>query len=177
MKKIIAVFLALLCCASLGGCVIKADRSLSGEDAKALCFEHFGLLAKDCTVRSLEYDDGKYEIRFTAADTAYEVEVDGKSGKITEIDKKPYEETTADTGKTTKPDGGKPMGEAPVTMTLEEAQRIAVSYLSLSEGEYTFGETELEGIKYEIEIFAGGKEYNVEVNTRTGVVTEVEIDD
>ena len=105
------------------------------------------------------------------------MEVDGKSGKITEIDKKPYEETTADTGKTTKPDGGKPMGEAPVTMTLEEAQRIAVSYLSLSEGEYTFGETELEGIKYEIEIFAGGKEYNVEVNTRTGVVTEVEIDD
>lgn len=141
------------------------------EQAKSAALTNAGLEASQVTFTKaeLDCDDGRdvYDIEFVTSVMKYEYEIKGDDYSVLEMSKEPIEQI-----------GENPQGTD--LITLEEAKAIALSYVEISEEEisYTKLELEYEGgtAEYEMEFYAGGKEYSLTIDAVSGVVSEMEME-
>lgn len=123
----------------------------------------------------LDYDDGRleYDVEFYAGDSEYDYKIDANTGKILEKDFE-IEEDFRRSDRS---------GRSEAVISEEEAVEIAREDAGLSEEE--MGRTRIEldyddGIlKYEVEFYADGTEYDYEIDASTGKILakDYEIDD
>ena len=173
-KRLTALLLTAVFMCSLTGCVFFKAQSnaLTAEDAERLACEHFGFELADCTFNRTELDEGEYEVEFIHDGKEYEVHVMIATGTVTEIDiDNGYKYSDGNTSDT--------VGDTSAvlnTMTEDEAKGIAFAHLGLNAEDCTVTRIEFDDGKYEIEFVCNGKEYDVEVHSKTGAVTELDVD-
>ena len=89
MKKTLTAILALVMIMAIATCALAAGE-ITLEQAKQAALERAGVTADAATFVKAhpDYDDGRptYEIKFFTDDTEYEIEVDARTGRITEFD-------------------------------------------------------------------------------------------
>ena len=170
MKKIILFILITI---ALVGCSEKVN-ALTLEEAQEIALKEVeGKILK----ANEDKDDGLtyYDFIIITDSEKYEVEIDANSGKVIKLEKDDDYVNTS-----TNPIDGTvtPVQPANTTITLEEAQRIALDrvgggYLTKTELDYD----DDDGIKkYEIEIKNGNKEYEIKINADTGEIIKYEED-
>lgn len=145
---------------------------LSENDALKLVYAHAGVVASQAThVKvKLDYDDGRklYEIEFHAGGYEYDYEVNAVTGDIVKSEKERDENA-----------GGQQSG-GNTLISAAEAQNAALKHAGLSASEVVFEKAQLEyddGMRYyEIEFYAGGYEYDYEIDAVSGKVLSAEKD-
>ena len=165
-KKALAA-LALVASVALTGCTgvreTPADtlettapqQDLTMEEAKTLALDALKLTEADF-VRSGR-EDGAYEFHIVSGDTRYEVEVNIRTGVVTEVERK--DRRTA--------------READI-LSEEKIREIALTYLGLTDAEFV--KIHREHDEYELKLNSDGREYELEINAHTGAVTELDRD-
>lgn len=141
------------------------------EQAKDAALTNAGLEASQVTFTKaeLDYDDGRdvYDIEFVTSVMKYEYEIKADDYSVLEMSKEAIEQIGEN-------------GQRTDLITLEEAKAIALSYVEISEEEISYTKLELEyddGIaEYEVEFYAGGKEYSLTIDAVSGVVSEMEME-
>ena len=61
-------------------------------------------------------------------------------------------------------------------LTMEKAKEIAIAYLGIDEADIVYTEYELDNGRYEFEFRLKDVEYDIDVDSRTGVVSDVDKD-
>lgn len=141
------------------------------EQAKNAALTNAGLEASQVTFTKakLDYDDGRdvYDIEFVTSVMKYEYEIKADDYSVLEMSKEAIEQISEN-------------GQRTDLITLEEAKAIALSYVEISEEEISYTKLELEyenGVaEYEVEFYAGGKEYNLTIDALSGAVSEMEME-
>jgi uncharacterized membrane protein YkoI len=154
---IAAAFFANTAMAGHGDMKIKSHDSL-GKCVKAALAKHDGTIVK--LEFKAEGKSGVYEFDIESADgTAWDVECDAKSGKVTEVEQE------------VKADDAKFKAATKVTEADAKATALAAHPGTVVETEY---EIESDGkASYEFDITtADGKEFKVEVDATTGKIVE-----
>ena len=176
------ICLSLCAAAVLCGCSGKRD-AIGEERAIELAAEHRGVGAEDCSILGVELDDGKYEVELVCDNTKYEIEIDAYTGKavttdvkynidVSDTDNKVTDGGSADTTVTEETTAKAPDG----IITVERAKEIAINCFSLNADECSFVRAELDGAEYDVEFICNGKEYDVEIDARTGNVLETDVE-
>lgn len=139
--------------------------------AKEVALDHAGLTYSDVSfVRvELDWDDGRaqYEVEFYAGNKEYDYEINAATGKILDVD--------FDIENFAIPSGsaGDYIGEA-------RAKEIALDHAGISSSAVTFVHVELDWDdgrpEYEVEFYAGGKEYDYDIDARTGDIRSYDFD-
>ena len=139
--------------------------------AKEIALDHAGLTYSDVSfVRvELDWDDGRaqYEVEFYAGNKEYDYEIDAATGKILDVD--------FDIENFAIPSGsaGDYIGEA-------KAKEIALDHAGVSASKATFVHVELDWDdgrpEYEVEFYAGNKEYDYDIDARTGDIRSYDFD-
>lgn len=141
------------------------------EDAKRIALEDAGVAEAD-TVRlhgRLDYDDGRriYDVEYYAGNTEYDYEILADTGEILERN----HETHA--APQTQSAGTEYIG-------VDQAKENAAGHAGVVVSDATFTKAKLEKddgrVEYEIEFFAGGREYDYVIEPYTGEILEAEID-
>ena len=139
--------------------------------AKEIALDHAGLTYSDVSfVRvELDWDDGRpqYEVEFYSGSKEYDYEIDAATGKILDVD--------FDIENFTIPSGsaGDYIGEA-------RAREIALDHAGVSSSAATFVHVELDWDdgrpEYEVEFYAGNKEYDYDIDALTGEIRSYDFD-
>ena len=153
----------------------KAAEYIGEDKALELALADAGVKAQDALVlkSALDWDDGKavYEVEFCAADTEYDYELDALTGAVVkkELDLPDYDWS--------KRDDYRIEHKAPAagaTITEAKAEEIA---LAKAPGA-TIVKCELDDDGYyELELKDQGREYDCEIDARTGDILKFELDD
>ncbi len=118
----------------------------------------------------LEMSDGRptYEVEFLSGQAVKEVEIDGVSGKVLETETESIDEKHKDRVAAFE----KALGQTKLTLT----QAVEIAQKKVPGGKAYEAEFELEDGKLacEVELLAGGKFMEVEIDATTGKVLEVE---
>lgn len=146
---------------------------ISVDKAKEIALTQAGLSEETVvfTERDYDNDDNVYEMEFVSNGVKYEFEVNAINGKVTEADYELnddwYKNDNADHYyETTVPD------TAPAEdIGKDAAIEIALEYAGLSVADYVRCEYDRSDNDYDIEFKAGGVEYDVEVDAKSGAVT------
>ena len=147
---------------------------ISLDEAKEIALKRAKVSSENAKFIKAELDkDGRtahYDIEFVSGKYKYEVEINAKTGKVTD-----YERERAD-----KEDLSAPSEGNSEYISLDEAKKIALKRARVNESKATFTKAELDKdgrtAHYEIEFTAGKYKYEVEVNAKTGKVTDYERD-
>ena len=121
------------------------------------------------TKAQLDYDDGvaEYEIEFVAGSTKYEYEISAANGTVLKSSKESVEQISGGTSSQT-------------SISVDEAKSIALNYAKFTADQVVYTKSELDyddgRAEYEIEFYAGGKEYSFTIDAVSGTVLEMEID-
>ena len=130
------------------------DGRISVDKAKSIALG----LTGGGEVKEFELDDDEYEIEIIAKGIEYEITIDSKTGEIKEFEKDDDDNYKKASDERVSADKAKS-----VALNLTGGGKITVF-------DYDDGE-------YEIEIMADGKEYEIEIDAKTGKVLEFEVDD
>lgn len=146
------------------------NNTITREKAKEIALDHAGLSATQVTFAKTKMDteNGKlvYEIEFYAGNKEYDYEIDAHTGKIIsyDFDAESYAPPTQPTQQITR----------------EKAKEIALDHAKLSPSQVKFVKVKQDmenGISvYEIEFYAGNKEYDYEIDARTGKIISYDFD-
>ena len=147
---------------------------ISLDEAKKIALKRAKVSSENAKFIKAELDkDGRtahYDIEFVSGNYKYEVEINAKTGKVTD-----YERERADKEDLSAPSEGKSE-----YISLDEAKKIALKRARVNESKATFTKAELDKdgrtAHYEIEFTAGKYKYEIEVNAKTGKVTDYEKD-
>lgn len=140
------------------------------ESAKAIALSHAGLAEEEATFVKVEldYDDGVrlYELEFVTKTDKYEYEVKAADGMILKVSSEPIAKIPGNL-------------QTEGLISAEAAKEAALSFAGLTVSDAVCTKIELDyddGIAvYELEFFAGGAEYEFEVNAATGEVLKMEM--
>ncbi len=126
--------------------------------------------AEGFTIRCVSENGAKiYKTSFSSGNYLYAVDIDAVSGKIVKFSK------SVSDGSVTPP-------EIPSILSVEEVRAIALGFVfpeGAGSGNAVFRKTKLDYedgmFLYEVELIAGGTEYEFEIAADTGVILDVEI--
>ncbi len=163
-----------------------ANKYIGVEKAKAIALKDAKVSGATFVTAKLETEDGVkvYDVEFYKGNVEYDYEIDAVTGKILEKDKdienfsipkkKSTTKTTKTKAKTTTKKAGKDIG-------VEKAKSIALKDAGVSNVKFTKAKVDYEnGVKvYDIEFRKGNKEYDYEIDAKTGKIREKssEVDD
>lgn len=150
------------------------------EKAKNIALKDAGLKSNQVAFvkAKLESDDGRmiYDVEFYKGNVEYDYEIDAKSGNILEKDKDidgfsiPSQGTAPQNTKNTKTG----------SIGVEKAKSIALAHVGLKASNVRFVRVELDyddGIqKYDVEFYSNGKEYDFEIDAKSGKILSVDYD-
>ena len=150
------------------------------DEAKNIALTRAGLALADVTFTKakLDRDDGivKYELDFRTADTEYETEIDAASGNIIEWELDVIRGKGTGAGNVTNGNGGSIDLGGTYAVTLDEAKQIVLDRAGVAaeDAVFTKQERDLDNgrSKYDIEFISGNTEYEAEVDSNTGEITE-----
>ena len=120
----------------------------------------------------MDYEHGKkqYEIEFYRDSAEYEYRIDAKTGEILS-----FEQETKEITASANPNAGASGG-----ITEDEAYEIALSHAKISKDAASLKKNKLDREDgkeiFEIEFYAGGKEYEYEIDAKDGTIVKYEID-
>ena len=143
--------------------------AITREKAKEIALNHAGVSASQAAFVKAKQDMENgvlvYEIEFYAGNKEYDYEIDAKTGKILSYD--------VDT-KNQKPES------STQTITKEKAKEIALNHAGVSASQAAFvkAKQDMENgiLVYEIEFYAGNKEYDYEIDAKTGKILSYDFD-
>ncbi len=153
------------------GSAAVAGTTITEEEAQQIALDHAGLTAEEVTfVRvHMDYDNGRteYEVEFYAGNREYDYDIDAATGAILSVD---YDaEYYAGAGTTAQPSAS-----AGTMLSETEAKTIALEQAGVQEDEATFVYVKLDyddgRTVYEVEFYAGNREYDYELDAYTGEV-------
>ena len=164
---------------------------IGNEAAEKVALDHAGVTRADAAwINSkLDWEFGKmvYDVEFHSAGFEYEYDIDAVTGEVVHFDKDfddDYVAPAASSGNASS--GSASSGNASSGSTSsssglisgDRAKSIALQYAGVSASQASRFEIELsydDGVpEYDIEFHAGGYEYNVDVDARTGAVRDYE---
>ena len=155
---------------------------ITAAKAKDIALKDAGVKKSDAVFRKvkLDKDDGtfEYEIEFCVGTTEYEYSVNARTGAVIEkdIDKPGSTKEHVSQAPTTS----RPPEPSATFISIDKAKKIALSHAGLSENEVRFEKVKLDkddGIyEYEVEFYAGGREYDYSINAKTGKIIDFEIE-
>ncbi|MDO5063214.1 MAG: PepSY domain-containing protein [Peptostreptococcaceae bacterium] len=151
--------------------------NIGAEKAKNIALKDAGLKANQVAFvkAKLDNDDGRviYDVEFYSNNVEYDYEIDAKTGKILEKDKDiddfviPQKSTTSN-------------NSATGLIGAEKAKNIALNHAGLKSSQVKFVRVELDKDdgrqKYEIEFYSNGKEYDYEIDAKSGTILSVDYD-
>lgn len=138
-----------------------APTSLTAQEATDIALAHAGLTADQVTVlhASYELDDGtpEYEVEFRHSDTGYDYTIHAETGKVLSWDT-----------------DHEPTSTTPSSLTVQEAEDIALTHAGLSRDQVTQLRTDSDldddDPTLEVEFHHDGWEYDYEIHRHTGEV-------
>lgn len=150
--------------------------------AKELALAHAGVSASKATFveAKLDYEDGVqvYEIEFYSGSTEYDYEINAETGEILSFDKDienfsiPKKNNTSSGSSQTTPSSN--------YIGVDKAKSIALKNAGLSASSVTFTKAKLDredGVRvYEIEFYTSTKEYEYEINAKTGKIRDKDVE-
>ena len=142
------------------------DKQMIGEEAaKQIALQHAGTNQITNMKVSLDRSDGKivYEIEFHVGNDEYEYKIDAYSGKILEYDLDIHETTRQNTVS---------------VISEDEAKQIALRHAGITQAVFKKIKCDKDNdeVVYEIEFYAGNKEYEYEIDGFTGKILKYDID-
>ncbi len=143
--------------------VVVGENDLNGNGmigmnkARELVLAQLGLTDANFTKQKFDQKDSVYELEFIADSVEYEFEVDGRTGKILEVDIN-----------NDLPASG--------SITADEAKAAVFTHLNITEDQVTKLKCKYDEGKFEIEFYLDGVEYEVDVNAATGEILKVKKD-
>ncbi|MDO4711180.1 MAG: PepSY domain-containing protein [Peptostreptococcaceae bacterium] len=165
---------------SKGQKAVKPQTSTKGnigvEKAKNIALKDAGLKANQVAFvkAKLDNDDGKavYDVEFYSNNVEYDYEIDAKTGKILEKDK--------DIDDFSIPSKSSSNNASTGLIGAEKAKNIALNHAGLKASQVKFARVELDKDdgkqKYEVEFYSNGKEYDYEIDAKTGKILSVDYD-
>lgn len=126
-----------------------SQENIDMKTAKRIAYEYAGVSAENVTVYKEGFDDGVYEIEFTAGEVKYEVEVRKSTGEVVKFEQETIYGDNASIGTGVGYDG---------------AFSIALNHAGVSADAVYDKEIELHHNRYEIEFKADGYEYEYEIS-------------
>ena len=159
-----------------------SENKITKAKAKEIALAHAGLSASKATFVQVKLDkeDGVqvYEVEFYSGSTEYDYEINAKTGEILSYDKDiedfkiPQKDSTVSGTTQTAP--------ASDYIGADKAKSIALSNAGLSASSVTFTKAKLDredGIRvYEIEFYTDTKEYDYEINAKTGKILDKDVE-
>lgn len=153
------------------GGVSPGNNEIDLEAAKSIALQNAGVDSANVafTKAQLDYDDGvaEYEVEFVAGSTKYEYEISAVDGTVLKSSQEAVEQISGSVS-------------SQASITVEEAKSIALNYAKFTADQVVYTKSELDyddGREvYEIEFYAGGKEYSFTIDAGSGTVLEMEID-
>ena len=176
------------------GKIVTAEeaRDIGLDKAKAAALTHAGVAEKDVTFTKSKKDseDGRlvYEFEFVKGSTEYDYEVDAATGSIIAFSKEtmdsaenvsetPLASGQASSGQTTS--GSSSAGTSQPSSNyigVDKAKSIALNHAGVKASAATFTKAKLDKddghYDYEIEFYAGGVEYEYEIDATTGKIRD-----
>lgn len=142
--------------------------------AKKTALSHAGLSSKEVTFVKAKLDKSEYyaeyDIEFTTDTMHYEYEIYAANGIVKEFTRERIVQTGT---KTSSSSTGR-------NITLEEAKSIALKHAGYTASQVTFTKAKLDyddgAYYYDIEFRVGSKEYEYEINAKTGAIVEYDVD-
>ena len=140
--------------------------------AKEIALNHAGLSSSAVTFAwtKLDWDNGRaeYEVEFYAGGKEYDYDIDALTGEIRSYDYEAEHYTPSATAQSSDY-----IGEA-------RAKEIALNHAGLSSSAVTFVRSNLDWddgrAEYEVEFYAGGKEYDYDIDALTGEIRSYDYD-
>ena len=158
MKKLVGILLAIL---AVGGTALAAGKVIeNGNQAAKSAIAQAGVENAYDVEAELDYEKGKpvYEVEFESNGREYDYDINAETGAVVKSEK---ETTTEDIGK-------------------EKAKEIALQHAGVAETETTRLRVERDyddgRLEYQIEFRVGNKEYEYEVDAKTGNIHERDFD-
>ena len=176
------------------GKIVTAEeaRDIGLEKAKAAALTHAGVAEKDVTFTKSKKDseDGRlvYEFEFVKGSTEYDYEVDAATGSIIAFSKETMNsaenvsETPLASGQTSSGQTSSGQSSAGASQPssnyigVDKAKSIALNHAGVKASAATFTKAKLDKddghYDYEIEFYAGGVEYEYEIDATTGKIRD-----
>ncbi|EJP26125.1 peptidase propeptide and YpeB domain protein [Peptostreptococcaceae bacterium AS15] len=163
-----------------------ANKYIGVEKAKAIALKDAKASGATFVTAKLETEDGVkvYDVEFYKGNVEYDYEIDAITGKILEKDKDienfsiPKKKTTTNKQttkkQTTKSKAKTTTKKAAKDIGVEKAKSIALKDAGISNVKFTKAKVDYEnGVKvYDIEFRKGNKEYEYEIDAKTGKIRE-----
>ncbi len=149
--------------------------------AKEIALAHAGVSASKATFVEVKLDkeDGVqvYEVEFYSGSTEYDYEIHAKTGEILSFDKD-IEDFSIPKKDTSGSAQTKPTSDY---IGVDKAKSIALNNAGLSASSVTFTKAKLDredGVRvYEIEFCTNAKEYEYEINAKTGKILDKDVEE
>ena len=149
--------------------------------AKEIALAHAGVSASKATFVEVKLDreDGVqvYEVEFYSGSTEYDYEINAKTGEILSFDKD-IEDFSIPKKDTSGSAQTKPASDF---IGVDKAKSIALNNAGLSASSVTFTKAKLDredGVRvYEIEFCTSTKEYEYEINAKTGKILDKDVEE
>lgn len=176
------------------GKIVTAEeaRDIGLEKAKAAALSHAGVTEKDVTFTKSkkDSDDGRlvYEFEFVKGSTEYDYEVDGTTGSILAFSKETVDSAENVSGTPLASDqassGQASSGQSSAGVNqpssnyigVDKAKSIALNHAGIKASAATFTKAKLDKddghYDYEIEFYAGGVEYEYEIDATSGKIRD-----
>ncbi|MGN0719185.1 MAG: PepSY domain-containing protein [Anaerovoracaceae bacterium] len=176
------------------GKIVTAEeaRDIGLDKAKAAALTHAGVAEKDVTFTKSKKDseDGRlvYEFEFVKGSTEYDYEVDAATGSIIAFSKETMNsaenvsETPLASGQTSSGQTSSGQSSAGASQPssnyigVDKAKSIALNHAGVKASAATFTKAKLDKddghYDYEIEFYAGGVEYEYEIDATTGKIRD-----
>lgn len=164
MKKL---FVMLLAVTMTVACTLGALADVTLEEAKQIALDHAGVAAEDAifTKAHHDYEDGRVvvDIEFYAGTTEYDMDVDLKTGEITDFETEEHGLIASDG-----------------SITLEDAKQIALARIGMKEEDVRFKKAHADRDDgrnvYEIEFTVNGMEYEFDIDAASGTILDFDAD-
>lgn len=153
----------------------QTDNYIGEARAKEIALNHAGISSSQAAFAwtKLDWDNGRaeYEVEFYAGGKEYDYDIDAITGEIRSYDYEAEHYTPSANASTTQT--GNYIGET-------KAKEIALNHAGLSSSAVTFVRANLDWddgrAEYEVEFYAGGKEYDYDIDAVTGDIRSYDYD-
>ena len=149
---------------------VSAGDYIGEAKAKSIALDHAGISSGDATFIRVQLgrDDGRmeYEVEFWSGSTEYDYDIDALTGEIRSYDRDVE-------GYTIPTQSGTDIGEA-------KAKSIALNHAGIKEADTAFLQVQRDyddgRLVYDVEFYAGSKEYDYEIDAYTGEIRSYDYD-
>ena len=175
MKKIVALVLAFVLMFALSITAFADNKELSLEEAKKIALDYVGAKEEEAefTRAHKDYENGRevYDIEFWVDGTEYDMDVDVRTGKITDYSEEIHFTGTGRAAENTS--NGMRTEEEAMQKARERAKLTEdqLDYVKHIQLDYEHGRE-----VYEVEFYCGGYEYNIDVDAQTGRIVDFDKD-